>query len=90
MADEDDDQGPPTDQSEPDSSPPPTEPYPQDTVPRTDDTPTAKPGKNGLVESPFAPGKQVDITGYPPGASVRDPYTNKIFIVPMPTPSSNQ
>jgi hypothetical protein len=64
--------------------------YPQGTVPGANDIPTAKPGKNGLVESPFAPGKQVDIQGYPPGAIVRDPYTNKIFIVPIPASTPDQ
>ena len=54
-------------------------------VSRADDIPTAKPGQNGLVGSPFVPGKKVDIQGYPPGATVINPYTNKMFIVPMPT-----
>lgn len=71
-------------------SPPPIDSYPQGTVPKAEDIPTAKPGKDGIVESPFVPGKQVDIQGYPPGATVRDPYTNKIFIVPIPSPTPNQ
>ena len=83
-------EGPYPDQPNPDASPPPTSAYPQGPVPSADDIPTAKPGENGLVESPFVPGKQVDIQGYPPGATVRDPYTNKIFIVPMPKPTPNQ
>ena len=88
--DQGDDEGPGPDQPDPDTSPPPTNAYPQSPVPRADDIPTAKPGENGLVDSPFVPGKKVDIQGYPPGATVRDPYTNKMFIVPMPTSTPNQ
>ena len=84
------DEGPDPDQPDPDASPPPTNAYPQGPVPRADDIPTAKPGENGLVDSPFVPGKKVDIQGYPPGATVRDPYTNKMFIVPMPSSTPNQ
>jgi hypothetical protein len=62
--------------------------YPQGTIPGANDIPTAKPGKNGIVESPYVPGKNVDIQGYPPGATVKDPYTHKLFIVPIP--STNQ
>jgi hypothetical protein len=36
---------------------------------------------NGLVESPYAPGKEVDVQGYRPGSIVRDPYTGQLFIV---------
>ena len=84
------DEGPTPDQPSTEPSPPPMDSDPQGPVPKADDIPTAKPGRNGLVESPFVPGKQVDIQGYPPGATVRDPYTNKIFIVPIPTPTPNQ
>jgi hypothetical protein len=52
--------------------------------------PTARPGKNGIVESPFAPGKSVDIQGYPPGTAVKDPYTGKVFLTPMQPPAANQ
>jgi hypothetical protein len=49
------------------------------------DFPTAKsvPGKPGYVVSPFdASGRYVDISGYPPGTKVKDPWTDKIFLVP--------
>jgi hypothetical protein len=46
--------------------------------------PTAKPveGKPGYVYSPFDPGKYVDVSGYPSGSKVKDPYSGKIFKVP--------
>lgn len=41
------------------------------------------PGKAGYVYSPFDPnGGYVDVTGYPAGSKVKDPYSGKIFIVP--------
>jgi hypothetical protein len=40
------------------------------------------PGKPHLVESPYSPGKYVDVEGFPPGTEVKDPYTDKIFLVP--------
>ena len=44
---------------------------------------TPVPGKPGFVTSPFAPDKgYVDVTGFPPGAQVEDPYTGKIFLTP--------
>ena len=44
---------------------------------------TAVPGKLGLVTSPFAPDSgYVDVTGFPPGTAVEDPYTGKIFLTP--------
>lgn len=47
--------------------------------------PTAKPvaDKPGYVLSPFDPkGRYVDVRGYTPGSKVKDPWTDKIFIVP--------
>ena len=47
--------------------------------------PTAKavPGKPGYVFSPFdTKGRYIDVRGYPPGSKAKDPWTNKIFIVP--------
>jgi len=44
---------------------------------------TPEPGKPDLVISPFAPESgYVDVTGFPPGSEVEDPYTGKIFLTP--------
>ncbi len=44
---------------------------------------TPVPGKPWLVTSPFAPDSgYVDVTGFPPGTEVEDPYTGKIFLTP--------
>ncbi len=40
------------------------------------------PGKPHLVESPYSTGKYIDVEGFPPGTEVKDPYTDKIFLVP--------
>src|SRR5436305_261014 len=47
--------------------------------------PVAKPvpGKPGLVFNPFKPnGGYIDVSGYAPGSKVKDPETQKIFVVP--------
>jgi hypothetical protein len=46
--------------------------------------PVAKPvpGKSGYVYSPYDSSKYVDVSGYTSGSKVKDPYTQKIFIVP--------
>jgi len=47
--------------------------------------PTAKavPGKPGYVFSPFDNDKRyVDVSGYASGSKVKDPWTDKIFVVP--------
>ena len=43
----------------------------------------AVPGKPGYVFSPYDPnGGYVDVSGYPSGSKVKDPYSQKIFLVP--------
>jgi hypothetical protein len=46
--------------------------------------PVAKPvpGKSGYVYSPYDSSKYVDVSGYTSGSKVKDPYTQKIFVVP--------
>jgi hypothetical protein len=46
--------------------------------------PTAKPvpNKPGLVFSPSNPSQYVDVSGYPSGSKVKDPYSGIIFTVP--------
>jgi hypothetical protein len=47
--------------------------------------PTAKPvpGKPGFVFSPYDPnGGYVDVTGYASGSKAKDPYSQKVFVVP--------
>jgi hypothetical protein len=47
--------------------------------------PTAKavPEKPGYVFSPFdSSGRYVDVSGYTSGSKVKDPWTDKIFVVP--------
>jgi hypothetical protein len=43
----------------------------------------AVPGKPGIVYNPFDPnGALIDVSGYPPGSKVKDPDSQKIFVVP--------
>ena len=58
---------------------PPTAPAP------TSQYPYGKPvpGKKGFVTSPYDDkAGMIDVRDYAPGTKVRDPYTNKIFLVP--------
>jgi hypothetical protein len=50
----------------------------------TSSFPTGKPvpGKPGYVFSPFTSERYVDVSGFAPGTKVKDPWTDKIFIVP--------
>jgi hypothetical protein len=42
------------------------------------------PGRKGMVTSPYLPedGKYIDVTAFPSGSVVKDPYTGKFFLVP--------
>jgi hypothetical protein len=77
---------PPPDDSSSQNIPEETQPQPDTNAPAPTPSslPTAKSLGNGRVESPYAPGKQVDVQGYPPGSTVRDPYTGQLFLVPVP------
>ena len=62
-----------------------TEPKPSSPAQASSTFPTAKavPDKPGYVFSPFdSSGRYVDVSGYTPGTKVKDPWTDKIFIVP--------
>jgi hypothetical protein len=66
-----------------------TQPEPRSSAPAqtssTSTFPTAKavPDKPGYVFSPFdSSGRYVDVSGYTPGTKVKDPWTDKIFVVP--------
>lgn len=68
----------------PDNVPPVVTPTPTPPVP-ANQTPYGKPvpGKKGFVYSPFdEKAGMIDVRDYAPGTKVRDPYTNKIFLVP--------
>ncbi len=77
------DQPPPP--QDPVASPPSTPPAAQQTqAPAKGDYPygVPVPGKPGFVRSPYSPDKMTDVRGYAPGTEVKDPYTQKIFLVP--------
>ena len=66
-----------------------TKPEPSSSPPASStklEFPTAKsvPGKPGYVFSPFddTSGRYIDVSGYASGSKVKDPWTDKIFIVP--------
>jgi len=68
-----------TAEPEPKPSPPPQAPSTSTAFP----TAKAVPDKPGYVFSPFdSSGRYVDVSGYAPGTKVKDPWTDKIFVVP--------
>jgi hypothetical protein len=42
------------------------------------------PGRKGMVSSPYLPeeDKYIDVTDFASGSIVKDPYTEKFFLVP--------
>jgi hypothetical protein len=67
-----------------DTTQPEPKPSPAQASSTSSTFPTAKavPDKPGYVFSPFDSSRYVDVSGYTPGSKVKDPWTDKIFIVP--------
>ncbi len=67
------------------SEPPKTRSSPPRNAATQSQFPTAKPvpGRAGLVYNPYdSNGGYIDVSGYAPGSKVKDPDSQKIFIVP--------
>ena len=84
-------QDPAATQTAPPTTPPQDASIAEQSAPAPTAPPTAKgdypygvpvPGKPGFVRSPYSPDKMTDVRGYAPGTEVKDPYTQKIFLVP--------
>ena len=63
----------------------PSNPVPDNGPVQEGNLPYAKPvpGKPGFVFSPYdGKGGYIDVRGFPPGTEVKDPYSNKSFLVP--------
>lgn len=69
----------PTPKPKPSATPPPL----SNTGGSSSQPPTAKFVGDNLVESPFIPGKLIDVSGIPAGSLAKDPYTSREFIVPI-------